>query len=78
MKKINQDLETNRGGVEEHHVLGLFKNVQMQGAQKTEARGVYGDTLSGAVCSASGIRRIYSADACPAYAGSVFQQPHYI
>jgi hypothetical protein len=37
---------------------GLFKNVQMQGAQKTEPRGVYpkghayGYTLSGVVCSA--------------------------
>jgi hypothetical protein len=35
------------------HVLGLFKNVQMQGAQKTEPRGVYGYTLSGSVCSAT-------------------------
>jgi hypothetical protein len=34
-------------------VLGLFKNVQMQGAQKTELRDVYGYTLSGAVCSAT-------------------------
>jgi hypothetical protein len=33
--------------------LGLFKNVQMQGAQKTEPRGVYEYTLSGAVCSAT-------------------------
>jgi hypothetical protein len=33
--------------------LGLFKNVQMQGAQKTEPRGVYGYTLSGSVCSAT-------------------------
>ena len=32
---------------------GLFKNVQMQDAQKTEPRGVYGYTLSGAVCSAT-------------------------
>jgi hypothetical protein len=32
---------------------GLFKNVQMQGAQKTEPRGVYRYTLSGAVCSAT-------------------------
>jgi hypothetical protein len=29
--------------------LGLFKIVQMQGAQKTELRGVYGYTLSGKV-----------------------------
>ena len=33
--------------------MGLFKNVQMQGAQKTEPRGVYEYTLSGAVCSAT-------------------------
>jgi hypothetical protein len=41
------------GVVEKTHVLGLFKNVQMHGAQKTEPRGVYGYTLSGAVCSAT-------------------------
>jgi hypothetical protein len=35
------------------NVLGLFKNVQMQGAQKTEPRGVYEYTLSDAVCSAT-------------------------
>jgi hypothetical protein len=29
--------------------LGLFKNIQMQGAQATEPRGVYLHTLSGAV-----------------------------
>jgi hypothetical protein len=33
--------------------MGLFKNVQMQGAQKTEPRGVYEYTLSGTVCSAT-------------------------
>jgi hypothetical protein len=32
---------------------GLFKNVQMQGAQKTESRGVYRHTSSGAVYSAT-------------------------
>ena len=42
--------------------MGLFKNVQMQGAQKTEPRGVYGYTLSGAICSAT-------------QQMSVFQQP---
>ena len=42
MKKINHD-----------NVLGLFKNVQMQGAQKTEPRGVYEYTLSDTVCSAT-------------------------
>jgi hypothetical protein len=41
---------------------GLFKNVQMQGAQKTEPRGVYGYTLNGVVCSAT-------------QQMSVFQQP---
>jgi hypothetical protein len=35
------------------HVLGLVKNVQMQGAQKTKPRSVYGNTLSGAVRSAT-------------------------
>jgi hypothetical protein len=39
--------------IENHHVSGLFKNVQMQGAQITEPRGVYEHTLSGAVCSAT-------------------------
>jgi hypothetical protein len=32
---------------------GLFKNAQMQGAQKPEPRGVYFHTLSGAVCRAT-------------------------
>jgi hypothetical protein len=39
------------GIIEKPHVPGLFKNVQMQGAQITEPRGVYRYTLSGAVCS---------------------------
>jgi hypothetical protein len=39
--------------VEKPYVWGLFKNVQMQGAQITEPRGVYRYTLSGAVCSAT-------------------------
>ena len=42
---------------------GLFKKVQMQGAQKIEPQGVYGYTLNGAVCSAT--QQI-----------DVFQQPH--
>jgi hypothetical protein len=46
----------------EPHIWGLFKNVQVQGAQKIEPRGVYGNTLSGAVCSAT-------------QQMSVFQQP---
>jgi glycosyltransferase involved in cell wall biosynthesis len=41
------------GVVEQTHVSGLFKNVQMQGAQKTEPRGVYGHTLSDTVCGAT-------------------------
>jgi adenylylsulfate kinase-like enzyme len=48
--------------VEKPLVWGLFKNVQMQGAQKTEPRGVYRYTLSGAVCSVT--QQV-----------SVFQQP---
>jgi histone acetyltransferase (RNA polymerase elongator complex component) len=42
LKKINHD-----------NVLRLFKNVQMQGAQKTEPRDVYEYTLSDTVCSAT-------------------------
>jgi prepilin-type N-terminal cleavage/methylation domain-containing protein len=53
---------THRGVLEKAHVSGLFKNVQMQGAQRTEPRGVYLHTPSGAVCSAT--RQM-----------SVFQQP---
>jgi hypothetical protein len=34
-------------------ISGLFKNVQMQGAQKTEPRGIYEYTLSGAVYNAT-------------------------
>jgi hypothetical protein len=51
--------------VEKPHVLGQFKNVQMQGAQKAEPRGVYEYTLSRAVCSAT-------------QQMSVFQLPHQI
>jgi hypothetical protein len=32
---------------------GLFKNVQMQGVTKTEERGVYRNTSSDEVCSAT-------------------------
>jgi adenylylsulfate kinase-like enzyme len=49
-------------GCSKPHVLGLFKNAQVQGAQKTEPRGVYRYTLNGAVCSAT-------------QQMSVFQQP---
>lgn len=34
-------------------LVGLFKNIQMQGTQKSEPRDVYLHTLSGAVCSAT-------------------------
>jgi hypothetical protein len=37
------------GFLKNHLFWGLFKNVQMQGAQKSEPRGVYKHTLSGAV-----------------------------
>jgi prepilin-type N-terminal cleavage/methylation domain-containing protein len=53
---------TRSGVLEKAHVSGLFKNVQMQGAQRTEPRGVYLHTSNGAVCSAT--RQM-----------SVFQQP---
>ena len=39
--------------IEKTNVLGLFKNVQVQGAQKNEPRSVYGYTLSGAFYSAT-------------------------
>jgi hypothetical protein len=35
--------------VEKSYVWGLFKNTQVQGTQKTEPRGIYRHTLSGAV-----------------------------
>ena len=61
---------THRGVLEKAHVSGLFKNVQMQGAQRTEPRGVYLHTSSGMVCSATRQTR-------RALQGmSVFQQPH--
>jgi hypothetical protein len=51
--RLFSEIITSIRVVEKPHFLGLFKNVQMQGAQKTELRGVYGYTLSGAVCSAT-------------------------
>ena len=75
--------ENNSSEIEKSRVLGLFKNGQMQGAQKTEPRDVCENTLSGAVCSATpAFAGVNSAYACPAYnlkvtrAGSVFQQSH--
>jgi len=50
---------THRGVLEKVHISGLFKypeghaNAQVQGAQRTEPRGVYLHTSSGAVCSAT-------------------------
>jgi hypothetical protein len=62
-KKTSHDVINSRG-VEKPHILGLFKNVHMQGAQKAEPRGVYENTLSGTVCSAT--RQM-----------SFFQQPYF-
>jgi adenylylsulfate kinase-like enzyme len=44
---------SSEGSLKNPIVLRLFKNAQMQGVQKTEPRSVYGNTLSGAVCSAT-------------------------
>jgi hypothetical protein len=52
------------GVIEKPHVWGLFKNVQMQGAQKTESRGVYRYTLSGAVCSATQQMSVFQQPRC--------------
>jgi prepilin-type N-terminal cleavage/methylation domain-containing protein len=57
------------GFFEKLHVSGLFKNAQVQGAQKTESRGVYRYTLSGEVCSVTQKTR------CALQGMSVFQQP---
>jgi hypothetical protein len=52
----------------------LFKNGQMQGARNTEPRGVYGHTLSGAVCSATPASAgVNSADYGALQGMSVFQ-----
>ena len=59
---VRMVLIMGNGVVEIPHIWGLFKNVQMRGAQKIEPRGVYRYTLSGAVCSAT-------------QQMSVFQQP---
>jgi len=64
---------TRSGIFEKSHVSGLFKNAQVQGAQKTEPRGVYKDTLSGAVCSAIPIKSGQMSVRVPF---RVFQQPH--
>jgi hypothetical protein len=51
MKNIIKFMTNTQGSAvsEKNPVLGLFKNVQMQGAQKAEPRSVYGNTLSGAL-----------------------------
>jgi general secretion pathway protein J len=46
-------LNIRRGILEKAHISGLFKNAQMQGAQKNESRDVYYHTLSGEFCSAT-------------------------
>jgi hypothetical protein len=51
-------------GFEKSHILRLFKNVQMQGAQKVESRGVYEYTLSGAVCSATPQMSVFQQSLC--------------
>jgi hypothetical protein len=64
--KVTQVLKhRNCGVVEKSHVFGLFKNVHMQGAQKTEPRGVYEYTLSGAVCSATQQMSVFQQSQCP-------------
>jgi hypothetical protein len=50
--------------VEKSYIGGLFKNVQMQGAQKVEPRGVYEYTLSGAVCSATPQMSVFQQSLC--------------
>jgi len=57
----------------------------MQGAQKTELRGVYGNTLSGAVCSATQQMSVFeqpflhsillSSPSAATQQMSVFEQP---
>ena len=72
---MHPEKEACIGVVEKPYVLGLFKNVQMQGAQKTEPRGVYGYTLSGVVCSATpAFAGVNSADHSALQGMSVFQQ----
>jgi general secretion pathway protein J len=51
-----QPIKTNirfSGFFEKLHVSGLFKNTQVQGAQKNESRGVYLHTSRGSVCRAT-------------------------
>jgi hypothetical protein len=52
-KSAGEPNEKANHGAKIKETAGLFKNVQMQGAQKTESRGVYRHTSSGAVCSAT-------------------------
>lgn len=51
-------------------IMGLFKNIQMQGAQKNGSRGVYSNTSSDRFCSAT--KQTHRA----LQGMSVFQQPH--
>jgi hypothetical protein len=45
-------------------VLGLLKKCSDASAQKTELRGVYGYTLSGAVCSATQQMSVFQQPLC--------------
>jgi hypothetical protein len=58
-------LKQSHSGAVQKLVPYLIRDVQMQGAQETELRGVYLHTLSGAVCSAT-------------QQMSVFQQPYFL
>jgi hypothetical protein len=60
--RLFSEIITSIEVVEKPHVFGLFKNVRCKARKKSEPRGVYGYTLSGAACSAT-------------QQMSVFQQP---
>jgi prepilin-type N-terminal cleavage/methylation domain-containing protein len=62
-------INIRRGILEKARISGLFKNAQMQGAQKNESRDVYYHTLSGEFCSVT--RQTHRA----LQGMSVFQQP---
>jgi hypothetical protein len=51
LKEVAMSSLKNLGGCS--NTLRGTPNVKMEGAQKIEPRGVYGYTLSGAVCSAT-------------------------
>lgn len=75
MKKTSHESKIKRHGVEKSPVLGLFKNIHMQGMQETESRGIYGNTLSDvASCATPASAGVDSPDAGLAYSGDGFQQ----